>query len=115
MSIYSDISALFGDVFGSFYEDGTLTRHDLVHDGQGGGSSVPTATPVKVQVDACTDAMRQQAGYTSADVRLLVMQDGVALVVDTDCRVTVDGTEYIVAWVQQDPARSYWECRAHPA
>lgn len=115
MSIYADISALFGDVFGEIYLDGIVARHALVHDSSGGGTSTVTSEPCKVQVDDVTEAMRRQEGYTSADVRLMVLQASTAIAVDTDCRVTVDGVEYIVGWVGQDPAKSYWECRATPA
>jgi len=115
MSIYADISALFGDVFGALYLDGTLTHVAMVADSYGGGSTVETSEAVKLQVDACTERMRIDPGYTSGDVRVIVLQDGVGIALNTDCRVTVDGDTYFIASVEQDPAQSYWECRARPA
>lgn len=111
------IRGLFGAAFSGFYLDGTLVRVTLVPDGQGGGTTTEATDPIKVQTDACTEAMRKQAGYTSRDVRLLILQSGVpGDRIDTDCRV-IDGLgdEYEVAWVTADPANSYWECRGTPA
>lgn len=115
MSIYADISALFGDVFGALYLDGTLTHVAMVADSYGGGSTVETSEAVKLQIDACTERMRTDPGYTSGDVRMIVLQDGVTIALNTDCRVNVDGDTYFIASVEQDPAQSYWECRARPA
>lgn len=115
VSIYSDISALFGDVFGAMYLDGTLTQFVRADDSYGGGATAEVSEAVKLQVDACTERMREEEGYTSGDVRLIILQSGVGIALDTDCRATVDGATYIIASVDQDPAQSYWECRARPA
>ena len=113
------IQSLMGSAFGWLYLPGTLTRVTLVDDGHGGGSEATTDQDCRVQVDACTEAMRQQAGYTSTDVRLLILQAGVAGGdIKTDDRVTVLGgphagrTFEIAAVGPQDPGSSYWECRA---
>lgn len=111
------IQALFGAAFSGLYLDGTLTRLSITEDGQGGGSTTTSSQPCKVQTDACTQAMREQPGYTSTDVRLLILQAGITGgKIDTDCQVT-DGTgrAYKIAWVGQDPAQSYFECRGTPA
>lgn len=112
------IQTLMGSAFGWLYLPGTLTRVTLVDDGHGGGSEFTTMQDCRVQVDACTESMRQQAGYTSTDVRLLVLQAGVSGGdITTDDRVTVlagphAGRTFEVAAVgAQDPASSYWECR----
>jgi hypothetical protein len=111
------IQSLFGAAFSGLYPDGVLTRLVITEDGQGGGSSVETTQPCKVQTDACTQAMREQPGYTSTDVRLLILQAGITGgKIDTDCQVTDGrGNEYKIAWVGQDPAQAYWECRGTPA
>lgn len=112
------IQSLFGTAFAFLYLPGTLTRVLLTDNGKGGGSLIPSSQPCRVQVDTCTEAMRQQAGYTDTDVRLLILQAGVTGgAIDTDCTVTVDsgplaGKSFAVAFVTQDPASSYWECRA---
>lgn len=111
------IQALFGAAFAGVYLPGTLTRVTLAPDGQGGGSSSTGTQPIRVQTDACTQAMREQPGYTSSDVRLLILQAGITGGdVDTDCRVTDGyGREWEIAWVGRDPAQAYWECRGSPA
>lgn len=115
VSIYSDISELFGDVFGAMYLDGALTHLVRSDDSYGGGATTEVSEAVKIQVDECTERMREEEGYTSGDVRLIILQSGVGIALDTDCRATVDGATYIIASVDQDPAQSYWECRARPA
>lgn len=112
MSLLSDdIKNLFGDVFGEIYDPGTITRKVLTNVGGGKMTSVETSRPCLVQVDACTEAMRLEAGYTNNDVRLLVLQKGHTVEITTDDYVTARGNVYKVGSVSQDPAESYWECR----
>lgn len=109
------IQAVFGAAFSPLYLSETLTRNTLTHNGKGGGSSAGVPQPCRVQKDACTEAMREQEGYTAEDVRLLVLQASVTGGdIDTDCTVTYRGTTYEIASVTQDPAGSYWECRGTP-
>jgi hypothetical protein len=116
-----EISGLFGTVFGGLYLPGTLTRVGLIPDGEGGGTTSESSQACRVQVDACTEAMRAQAGYTERDVRILILQHGIAGGdLDTDCAVTVNsgrhaGRKFNIMWHTQDPASSYWECRGSPA
>lgn len=112
------ISGLFGSVFSSFYLDGTLVRASTIAGDGEGGNVVTEAMPqaCKVQIDAVTEAMRQAPGYTENDVRLLVLQSGVTGgAIDSDCKVTVNGVQYLIGPVSQDPGASYWECRGTPA
>lgn len=108
------IQSIMGSAFGWLYLPGILTRVTLIDDGHGGGSEAVTEQPCRVQVDACTEAMRQQAGYTATDVRLLILQAGVTGGnIKTDDRVTVSGLTFEIASVGPiDPGSSYWECRA---
>lgn len=107
------IQAIMGSAFGFLYLPGTLARVTFTDDGKGGGSTSELNQPCRVQRDACTEQMRQQPGYTAQDVRLLILQAGVSGGdIDTDCKVTAQGETYQIAWVTQDPASSYWECRA---
>jgi hypothetical protein len=107
------IQSLFGSVLSSIYGDGTLIRVVLVSDGQGGWTESPTEQPIKVQVDACTEAMRQQAGYTDNDVRLLILQFGVTGGdITSDDVVVARGKRWRCYGITQDPAASYWEARA---
>jgi hypothetical protein len=118
-----EISALFGTVFGGLYLNGTLTRVTIVPDGEGGGSSTETTQPCKVQIDACTEVMRAAPGYGDEDVRLLILQASVTTggPINSDCSVTPAtgrhaGRKFdLHAPITEDPASSYWECRATPA
>lgn len=108
-----DIKALFGDVFGQIYGHGLLTRVTMTNAGGGRNQSVTTTTPVKVQVDLCTEAMQRQDGYTNSDVRLLILQAGLTTKITTNDLVYVNDRDetYKVATVSQDPGESYFECR----
>ncbi|MBB5709344.1 hypothetical protein [Sphingomonas xinjiangensis] len=58
-----------------------------------GGSIIEPGEPVEVdcmvQIDQVTEAMRQEAGYTDRDVRMLVLAPGLERRVDTDAIVEV--------------------------
>ncbi|MFC6487363.1 hypothetical protein [Nitratireductor sp. GCM10026969] len=113
------LQGIFGSVLSSIYEDGQLIR--VVMQWQPGGTEIPVEQPpvaCKVQVDVCTEAMRQQEGYSDTDVRLLVLQSTVAgadltsddIIVAKDFR-TGDWQRWKLYGLTQDPARAYWEMR----
>lgn len=108
-----DIKSLFGDVFGQIYGDGTLKRTTVTNLGGGRNGTGTIEVPVKVQVDLCTEQMQKQDGYTSDDVRLLILQKGLTVVMTTDDLVFVNdrNATYKIATVSQDPGESYFECR----
>jgi hypothetical protein len=58
-----------------------------------GGSIITPGTPIEfpcmVQIDQVTEAMRQEAGYTDTDVRLIVLAPGLERAVDSDATVEV--------------------------
>ncbi len=103
-----DIQQLFGDVLSDIYGDGQLITVTMVRGP--GGVQVPqeTSVPCKVQVDRCDEAMRQSAGYTAEDVKLLVLQAGIAIVPDSDSIVVARGQRWKAKSVRSDPASSYW-------
>lgn len=103
-----DIQQLFGDVFSDIYGDGELITVTMVRGP--GGVQIPQETPVpcKVQVDRCDEAMRQSAGYTAEDVKLLVLKAGIAVVPDSDSIVVARGQRWKAKSVRSDPASSYW-------
>jgi hypothetical protein len=107
------LQSIFGSVLSSIYGDGQLIR--IVMQRQPGGSVIPVEqppVPIKVQVDACTEAMRQQAGYTDTDVRLLILQSGVPGDKPTsDDIVIAQGRRWKLYGITEDPARAYWEMR----
>jgi len=107
------IAAAFAGVFGAVYLDGLLYRpNEFSDDGKGGGSGsgFAAAEPIKLQVDAATQAMRAAEGFVEGDVRILVLAHGVAAI-DTDCEITAGGTRYLIGSVATDPAGSYYELR----
>lgn len=107
-------AALMASVFGGIYLDATLHRPTTTDDGMGGGSSTFADEPVKVQLEAVTEAMRQAEGYTDRDVRILMLASGVPRP-NSDCEVTVSGTRYAIQPpVGTDPAQSYWDMRGRP-
>lgn len=107
------IRDLFGSVFSSIYGDGRYVRIEMVR--QSSGSIFPVVqeiVPIKIQVDVCTEAMRQAQGYTSSDVRLFVLQQDVfPREPSTDDLFIGQGKRWKLYNVTQDPARSYWEGR----
>lgn len=107
-----DIKALFGSVFGQIYGDGTVTRITLTNAGGGQNTKTVTTIPVKVQVDLCTEQMQRADNYTSDDVRLLILQEGVPLLTtDDEIFVNDRNATYKLMTVGQDPGESYFECR----
>lgn len=107
-----DIKALFGNVFGQIYGDGTVTRITLTNAGGGQNTRTETTIPVKVQVDLCTEQMQRADNYTSDDVRLLILQAGVPLLTtDDEIFVNDRNATYKLMTVGQDPGESYFECR----
>lgn len=107
------LQGIFGSVLSAIYGDGQLIR--VTMERQPGGVVIPVEqplVPIKVQVDACTEAMRQQSGYTDTDVRLLILQSGVSgAKPTTDDIVIAKGQRWKLYGITEDPARAYWEMR----
>ena len=107
----SAVQALFGTVFGAIYDPGTLRRLVITNDGN---TATPQNIPIKLQVDACTEAMRQEEGYSSTDVSLIILQAGVAggAPKTTDQVWHSDGRKFKCSpTVTSDPVNSYWQIR----
>ncbi len=104
------LRAVLGGVFGALYGSGTLTRVTLVDDAKGGWTESTTDHTVKVQVDRATEDMRSaaDAGYAGRDAKIIVLQQGVAVVPTTDDRLTYRGLTWRLSQVQSDPAQSHW-------
>jgi hypothetical protein len=113
------LQSIFGAAFGGIYSDGTLYVIERVENEDGGFTPYERRKAIKGQVDACTEAMRQQAGYTERDARLMVLQiDQHACPVarpTTDAQITLGGTRWAVGSVEADPANTHWIIRATPA
>lgn len=107
------IADLFGDALESIYGDGQLIRVTKQR-GPGGVMINVRATPVaiKVQVDRCDEEMRSQSGYTAQDVKLLVLQSGIAGPAPTsDDIIVARGEQWSMKSIGEDPARAYWRGR----
>ncbi len=105
------LQSVFGAAFGSIYLDGSLIRVTLVDDGEGGGSEITETHPIKGQVDAVTERMRQSAGYTDGDMRIIVLQAGLGFRPNTDDRITLGGRNWAIADIEADPANTHWIAR----
>lgn len=107
------IRSIFNAAFSGLYLPAELVTVTLVPDGEGGASETTATTACRVQEDAVTDAMRLNGGYTESDSRFLILQDGTTQI-NSDTRLRFNGTEYLLSNPTQDPAKSYWACRATP-
>lgn len=100
----------FGQVFSSIYANGQLIR--VIKERQPGGSyrnKEEEPVGIKVQIDRCTESMRQAQGYTAEDVKLLILQDGVSGAKPTSDDIIIAGGErWKIYEVYEDPAKSYW-------
>ncbi len=104
------LAGVFAAALGPIYLDGTLHRATVTDDGAGGGSVSFSDTPVKAQLDAATQAMREAQGYTDTDQRILVLASGIGEIT-TDDEITVDGRRWSIASVQTDPVQAYFDLR----
>lgn len=111
-----DLQAFLGSALAGLYEDGTAEFWGFSTTRNVSTGTFPMTKSgeeaCKVQRDACTEAQKREDGYTATDVRLLVLQYGLSGEITADCRVVYRGDTYRVMSVDQDPARSYWDCRA---
>lgn len=104
------LQSIFGAALSPVYGDGQLIRVTMQRGS--GGVMLPTeASPVsiKVQVDRCTEAMRQAPGYTADNVRLLILQSGISGAKPTsDDIIVARGERWKIYEIYEDPAKAYW-------
>lgn len=108
------LAAVFSSALSSVYLDATLHRPTTSDDGTGGGSTTWGDEAVKAQLDRTTDAMRRSEGYVDTDQRILVLAHGVDRI-DTDCEITVKGSRWGIANVEQDPCAAYYDLHGRRA
>lgn len=115
------LAGVFAAAFAPLYLPGYVHRYEAPSFDDGGSivaGNEPDMIDCRVQVDRCTEAMRQAEGYTDRDVRLLVLREGVGALT-TDDRVEVLSGPcmgiYLVSSVEVDPAGAAFDCRARPA
>lgn len=105
------LQSIFGAAFGTIYLDGSLIRVTTTDDGTGSLTESATASAIKGQLDAVTEKMRQSAGYTDGDMRIIVLQSGVSIEPDTDDRIVLGGKAWSIADIEADPAQTHWVMR----
>lgn len=105
------LASIFGAAFGGVYLPAVLTKYTRADANDGTITETSTEYACRAQVDAATEAMRRQAGYTGTDVRILILSASLAVTVTSDDRITVAGSTYRIANVARDPAGAYFECR----
>jgi hypothetical protein len=106
-------AGLFGAALAGVYEDATL--HRRASPSYGGGGAITTSSPTtfacKAQIQAMSERMRAAEGYADSDQRIFILASSLAVMPTSDDEITLGGTRWGIASVDQDPARSYWEVR----
>lgn len=104
-----DVAAAFGTIMGTFYRDALLIRRTITHDGQGGGSSAPSETACKAQLDKTTERLYEGNTETFQQIYVLQRLNGVQLAdPTTDDEIDIDGRRWQIALIEVDPAGAYW-------
>lgn len=89
---FAEIAASLSAEFGGPYHAGKLIWQTEAEYDDGGSIVTPGGTEefeCRVQVDAVTESMRLEAGYTDKDVRLIILASGLTRPVDSDAVVEV--------------------------
>ena len=112
-ALLDGITAVFGAAFAPLYHDGLLKRRTYDTDDAPLDVS-PAGEGIKLQRNACTEAMRGEDGYTDKDVRFIVLSAGIAAKPNTDDIIVYGGREWSIRSIDTDPAGSHWIIRATP-
>lgn len=103
------------DFMNSFFDDvyptGTLIRRTITEDAGGSQTATKVTQSIKVQTDTVTEAMRQAAGYTDRDVRLIVLSAGVTDITSDDQIIDSRGDTWNVIDPALDACGSHWVAR----
>lgn len=105
------IAEMMADAFGGIYGEGEIIRRPLTDDGKGGWIvGTPVKYPIQLQIDQCTEKMREAAGYTENDVALIILRHGVGTQeLNSDDEISsADGRKWHIFEVGTDAARSHW-------
>lgn len=111
---FAGVGGILTSVFGAIYPDGALYRLTRTEQPNGDVTEAWASEDVKVQQDACTEAQRQQEGYSEKDVRLIVLQaiDGVAVAEPSEQDVVFsEGSWWALFVVEADAVNSHWSMR----
>jgi hypothetical protein len=109
------LAAVLGAAFGAVFRDGVLHKMAKADLGTGGFTATATDYPVKVSLDQLGATERVATGIPNAAVRLILLRSGLAVAVDLDDGVTVEGATYRIIKVDTDPAMAAYSLMAVPA
>lgn len=114
--VLSGVGAAFLDRhLRAMYLDGVLHRSVRSEALDGTVTETFTQMAVKVQTDIADETMRQAAGYTDTDMRVLVLAADVDAV-NTDDQITDGrGVRWMIARASLDPCGAYWDCHGQLA
>lgn len=112
--------AVLGSIFSTIYIPGKIYVQENIYDQWGELQTIEAEFDCKLQVDALTEAMRQQSGAAETDQRILVLTTSTSAPISTDVEVEplaggYANIRYQVASVASDPCFSYWELRGRRA
>jgi len=105
----------FAGIFGAIYDTGTLHRSTRTEAEDGDVSVTWANVVIKGQVYQVSEQMRQAAGYTAKQQRLLVLQDGVSPAITSADEITLGGTRWAIAAVETDPLNTHFVIRGERA
>lgn len=111
------VASLFGQLLGSSYLAGRIWMGATTYAPDGRLTRARSVYEIRVQVDAATERMVQNEGYTATDRALYVLRASYDGPLNSDCEVAVDegpyaGTRWRVASpIESDPGAAYWLCR----
>lgn len=105
---------IMGAAFAPILGTGQLIRISMQR--QPGGVFLPVEdapVPISCQVDRCDEAMRQSPNYTAEDVKLIILQAGIAgREPNSDDVIVARGQRWKAKSVRSDPAQSHWVIHA---
>lgn len=103
------IRAVFGQAFGSLYLPATLIRVTLTEDGMGGYlPPVTESIPARGQLDNADKTMRETPGFVETDMKIILLQSGLAVTPTTDDEIIIRGITWQIFRIRRDPADSQW-------
>lgn len=117
--VFASLAVGFAEQFGGPFVEVTAVWPGVA-DFDDGGSIITPGVPVektcRAQFDAPTESMRNDPGFLTRDVRLIVLAGTLAGTLDSAAKVVVASGEHAGTWslesVTGDPAGIGWECRA---
>lgn len=117
--VFASLAVGFADQFGGPFIEVTAVWPGTAEFDAGGSivtPGAPVSLPCKAQFDSPTESMRNDPGFLSRDVRLIVLAGALAGTLDSAAKVVVASGEHAGTWslesVTGDPAGIGWECRA---